>query len=161
MHTHNLNLYNPPASLRSHPHSARHPPLHREGYNKATPSVTFGDSSLKEGAKGSFATPSVSLRSTTPLIYPKKTPRLFLGPPGEEPRDRAATTKKRKTPAGFPAGAFLAIGLSINQTVVSETSHSSIGELVESIVFRLVSRGCYFVTTVPLTLTVPSTQFEQ
>ena len=43
--------------------------------------------------------------------------------------------KKRKTPASCLVGAFLAIGLSINQTVVSEMSHSSIGELVESIGF--------------------------
>ena len=91
----------------------------------------FGDPG--GGAKGSFATPSVSLRSTAPLIYPKKRRIVFLGALEGAKGSDGSNNKKRKTPASCLVGAFLAIGLSINQTVVSEITSSKM--MVESIVF--------------------------
>ena len=100
--THNLNFYNPPASLRSYPHSARHPPLHREGYNKATPSVSLRStasravetalgqeiSSQWEISKFAGGKKPTGLFARKRLLTPKPTPpqtkntSSFFGAPG-------------------------------------------------------------------------------
>ena len=99
----------------------------------ATPSVTFGDSSPKPTPKKYFVffwgprgrsqgiicdSLSLAALDSSPNLS-QKNPASFFGSLEGAKGSDGSNNKKRKTPAGFPAGAFLAIGLSINQTVVS------------------------------------------
>ena len=71
--------------------------------------------------------------------------------------ERRPHNDKRKTPASCLVGAFLAIGLSINQTVACEFYKLPNGD-GRSIVFR---RNNYLLTTEPLKEIVPDWKFEQ
>ena len=69
--------------------------------------------------------------------------------------ERRPHNDKRKTPASCLVGAFLAIGLSINQTVACEFYKLPNGD-GRSIVFRLTAAS-QLAFTKPIVLTVSST----